>query len=196
MMERYLKEAEKNTLRAREIISGLNIVAAWEAIGAEVRQVGSLAMGLMMKHRDIDFHIYTPVLDYAADFGVMAKIAGNESVKRVEYVDLTRTEEACIEWHAWIEDADGSVWQVDMIHILAGSRYDGYFEKMAERIAAVMTEEQRRTILRLKYDTPDTEKIMGVEYYQAVIRDGVATYSEFTKWREDNPVKGIVEWIP
>ena len=67
---------------------------------------------------------------------------------------------------------------------------------MARRIAEVMTEKQRRTILKLKYDTPDNEKIMGVEYYQAVIRDGISTYSELEKWRKENPISGIVEWIP
>ena len=43
---------------------------------------------------------------------------------------------------------------------------------MAERISAVLTDEMRLAILKLKYETPDTEKIMGVEYYQAVIQDG------------------------
>ncbi|MDE6483550.1 MAG: phosphoglycerate mutase family protein [Rikenellaceae bacterium] len=195
-MKQYLKESEANTRRAYEIIEDLNMVTAWRSIGAEVRPVGSLAMGLMMKHRDIDFHIYTPTLDPAVDFGVMAQLAGHKSVKRIEYVNLSETDEACIEWHAWIEDADKNLWQADMIHILAGSRYDGYFEKMARRIVEVMTEEQRETILKLKYDTPDNEKIMGVEYYRAVIRDGVSTYPEFDRWRKDNPVDGIVEWIP
>ncbi len=196
IMKQYLKESEANTRRAYEIIEDLNMVTAWRSIGAEVRPVGSLAMGLMMKHRDIDFHIYTPTLDPAVDFGVMAQLAGHKSVKRIEYVNLSETDEACIEWHAWIEDADKNLWQADMIHILAGSRYDGYFEKMARRIVEVMTEEQRETILKLKYDTPDNEKIMGVEYYRAVIRDGVSTYPEFDRWRKDNPVDGIVEWIP
>lgn len=195
-MKQYLKESEANTRRAYEIIEDLNMVTAWRSIGAEVRPVGSLAMGLMMKHRDIDFHIYTPTLDPAVDFGVMAQLAGHKSVKRIEYVNLSETDEACIEWHAWIEDADKNLWQADMIHIRAGSRYDGYFEKMARRIVEVMTEEQRETILKLKYDTPDNEKIMGVEYYRAVIRDGVSTYPEFDRWRKDNPVDGIVEWIP
>ena len=81
-----------------------------------------------------------------------------------------------------------------MIHILKHSRYDGYFEKMAERIKAVLTEETRKAILRLKYETPDTEYCMGVEYYQAVLRDGVRTYAEFENWRRQHPVTGIVEW--
>ena len=83
-----------------------------------------------------------------------------------------------------------------MIHIVKGSRYDGYFEKMAERITAVLTDETRQAILKLKYETPDTVKIMGVEYYQAVIQDGVRTYAELEDWKKQHPVIGVIEWIP
>ena len=54
----------------------------------------------------------------------------------------------------------------------------------------------RETILRLKYETPEAEKIMGIEYYQAVLRDGVGTYTEFEAWRAAHPVTGILEWMP
>ena len=36
-------------------------------------------------------------------------------------------------------------------------------EKVAQRISEIMTDEIRETILRLKYETPETEKIIGVE---------------------------------
>ena len=67
-------------------------------------------------------------------------------------------------------------WQIDMIQILKGSQFDGYFEYVAERIKAVLTPETRRTIQELKYLTPDNEHIMGIEYYQAEISDNVRTY--------------------
>ena len=51
----------------------------------------------------------------------------------------------------------------------------------------------RLAILKLKYETPDTEKIMGVEYYQAVIQDGVRSYPEFEEWRRLHPAVGVVE---
>lgn len=41
-----------------------------------------------------------------------------------------------------------------------------------------------------------TPKIMGIEYYQAVLRDGVRTYAEFEAWRAANPVTGVLEWMP
>ena len=153
-------------------------------------------MGLLMKHRDIDFHIYTSSLSLADSFRAMAKLAENPFVKRITYNNLLDTEEACIEWHAWYEDPENGAWKMDMIHILKHSRYDGYFEKVAQRISEIMTDEIRETILRLKYETPETEKIIGVEYYQAVIRDGVRDYSGFKEWRKQHPVTGVVEWMP
>lgn len=191
-----LELAKRNQQKAWEIIEDTRIVRIWEGIGAKVNLVGSLRTGLLMKHRDIDFHIYTSPLDLSASFRAMAELAENTSVKKIEYTNLLHPAEACIEWHAWYQDMEGELWQMDMIHIQEGSRYDGYFERVAERISAVLTDEMRLAILKLKYETPDTEKIMGVEYYQAVIQDGVRSYPEFEEWRRLHPAVGVVEWMP
>ena len=191
-----LELAKRNQQKAWEIIEDTRIVRIWEGIGAKVNLVGSLRTGLLMKHRDIDFHIYTSPLDLSASFRAMAELAENMSIKKIEYTNLLHTAEACIEWHAWYQDMEGELWQMDMIHIQEGSRYDGYFERVAERISAVLTDEMRLAILKLKYETPDTEKIMGVEYYQAVIQDGVRSYPEFEEWRRLHPAVGVVEWVP
>ena len=191
-----LELAKRNQQKAWEIIEDTRIVRIWEGIGAKVNLVGSLRIGLLMKHRDIDFHIYTSPLDLSASFRAMAELAENTSIKRIEYTNLLHTAEACIEWHAWYKNMEGELWQMDMIHIQEGSRYDGYFERVAERISAVLTDEMRLAILKLKYETPDTEKIMGVEYYQAVIQDGVRSYPEFEEWRRLHPAVGVVEWVP
>lgn len=191
-----LELAKRNQQKAWEIIEDTRIVRIWEGIGAKVNLVGSLRTGLLVKHRDIDFHIYTSPLDLSASFRAMAELAENTSIKRIEYTNLLHTAEACIEWHAWYQDMEGELWQMDMIHIQEGSRYDGYFERVAERISAVLTDEMRLAILKLKYETPDTEKIMGVEYYQAVIQDGVRSYPEFEEWRRLHPAVGVVEWMP
>ena len=149
-----------------------------------------------MKHRDIDFHVYTPRLTPAISFQAIMQLAANPAIKRIEYKNLIDTDEHCIEWHAWYEDSDHELWQIDMIHILKGSYYDGYFEQVAERILAVLTPEIRETILRLKYETPDTEEIMGIEYYQAVIQDGIHDYAAFQNWRKTHPANGIIDWPP
>ena len=192
----YEAIADRNRRRAWQVVDELNLVKIWEAAGARVNSVGSLATGLLAKHLDIDFHIYSEPPLLPSGFAAMARIAENASVRRIECVNLLHTDEKCVEWHAWYEDRDGELWQIDMIHIEAGSAYDGYFERVADRIAAVLTDRTRETILRLKYETPEAEKIMGIEYYQAVLRDGVGTYTEFEAWRAAHPVTGILEWMP
>lgn len=195
-MENILQIAEQNQQKARNIIRDTRLIEIWQSIGAEPRLVGSLKTGLLMKHRDIDFHIYSAPLTVSDSFAAMTRLAENPGIVQIQYGNLLDTEEKCIEWHAYYRDSDKQLWQIDMIHILKGSAYDGYFEKMAERITAVLTPETREAILRLKYETPDTEKIIGVEYYQAVIRDDIRNYTDFTIWRKQHPVTGIVKWIP
>ena len=187
--------AKNNFEKALHVIEKSGVRQAWESIGATVNQVGSMAMGLLMKHRDIDYHIYTEKLDIAESFKVLQKICGNPAVTRMEYRNLADTEEACLEFHVCFM-LDNEEWQIDMIQILKGSQFDGYFERVAERIKAVLTPETRRTILELKYLTPDDEHIMGIEYYQAVIADDVRTYPEFLQWRATHPVNGIITWCP
>ena len=187
--------AQNNFEKALQVIEKSNVRQVWESIGAEVHQVGSMAMGLLMKHRDIDFHIYTDELNVSESFKVFQILCANPSVTRMEYRNLADTAEACLEFHIWFM-LENEEWQIDMIQILKGSQFDGYFENVAARIKAVLTPETRRTILELKYHTPDDEHIMGIEYYQAVIADNVKTYPEFIQWRSEHPVTGIVTWCP
>lgn len=187
--------ADKARERACEVIRRSGIREFWENLGAKVNLVGSMATGLLMKHRDIDFHIYTDTLDLKKSRETISRICADPHIALLEYRDLSQTEEACLEWHIRC-DLDGEAWQIDMIQILKGSRFDGYFEHVAERIKAVLTPETRRTILRLKYLTPEYEHIPGIAYYKAVLADGVRTYGEFSAWRKTHPVSGIDPWCP
>ena len=168
--------SKRNQRRAWDIVRRLDIMKIWADAGAEAHLVGSLAMGLMMTHRDIDIHVYSSPLTVEGSFAAMAKLAVNAAIKKIECRNLLDTDEACIEWHAWYDD--------------------GFFERMAERIKAALTDETRLAILRLKAETPENVHIMGVEYYQAVLRDGVRTMADFMRWRQEHPVTGIVEWMP
>ena len=140
--------------RARDILRRSGIVEAWREAGAQVEIVGSLRMGLMMKHRDIDLHIYSAPLTLDRSFAAMARIAACPNIGRIECRNLMATEERCVEWHAeWAEPDDGT-WMIDMIHIERGSRYDGYFERMADGVRRAADDEMRRAILRLKWLSP------------------------------------------
>ena len=195
-MEHLLETAAANQRRAREIICTTGLEAIWRSVGAEPRLVGSLRTGLLMTHRDIDYHIYSAPLRTADSFAAMARLAEDRHIRRVEFANLLDAGDHCLEWHAQYVDDEGAAWQIDMIHMPRGSAWDGYFERVADRISAILTDETRRAVLQIKYDTPDEVKIMGIEYYQAVLRDGVRTYAEFEAWRAANPVEGILEWMP
>ena len=188
--------SESRQRRAWNIIRRLKLMEVWTDARAEVHVVGSLAMGLMMAHRDIDLHVYSSPLTVGRSFAAMARLAEDTLVKKIECRNLLDTDEACIEWHAWYDDGQDGEWQIDIIHILKGSRYDGYFERMAERVKAALTADTRLAILRLKAETPESEHVMGVEYYQAVLRDGVRTTADFNRWRTEHPVTGVLEWMP
>ena len=149
-----------------------------------------LLTGIRIVVFDTDLNMIASMPDTDTKFCAELKI--NEEFKK--RCDVC-TEEACLEFHVWFI-LDNEEWQIDMIQILKGSQFDGFFENVAERINAVLTPETRRTILELKYLTPDDEHIMGIEYYQAVIADGVKTYPDFIRWRKAHPVTGIVSWCP
>lgn len=190
----YAAAAQKNETLAHAVIRKSGIIPAWKNIGAEINLVGSLKIGTLGKHPDIDFHTYTPELDIRQSFAVMAQIAQNPQARRIEFVNLADTEECCFEWHIWFDDNNGTLWQIDIIQIKRGTKYDGYFEKQAEEIKAAMSEEMRQTIIRLKFETPDNFKIAGIEYYKAVIQDGITNFDDFMKWRKSHNFEGIIKW--
>lgn len=195
-MDDILARAEADQARAREVLRTTGVVAAWESVGATVNLVGSLRTGLLVRHRDIDFHIYSDPLRIEDSYAAMARIAAAPGVSRVQFANLLDAEDRCLEWHAWARDAVGDEWQIDMIHMPKGSPWDGYFERVAERISARLTPETRRAILEIKAAVPEGGKVMGIEIYQAVLRDGVRGWAEFARWRTANPASGIVEWMP
>lgn len=77
--------ANKNQSIAQSIIQESHIVKIWETAGAKINLVGSLAMGLLLKHRDIDFHLYTEELNVEKSFAVMAQICANPQVTYCEF---------------------------------------------------------------------------------------------------------------
>lgn len=191
----YLQTAARNQARAWKVIEETNVIRLWQEIGAEVNLVGSLKSGLLMKNLDIDFHIYTDGLDISRSFSVMQKLAGHPSVKEIQYKNLIYTPEECIEWHAWYADEEQRMWQLDMIHIRKGSRYDGVVEKVTDTVIRQLTEETRRAILKIKADAPDGTKVSGIEVYRAVICEGVRNYTEFMQWKKQNPEINPFEWF-
>lgn len=191
-----LEFAAHSRERARKLLAMCRIIEIWEMLGMKVNLVGSLRNGLLMTHRDIDLHIYSAHPSPSDGLAAMKALAENNPVRRIEYGNLLNTPEHCLEYHAWLPDEKGDEWQIDMIHIVSGSRYDGHFERVADRIAEHFSPEMKLAVLRLKYETPESEKIPGVEYYHAVQEGGVRTFAQFTEFRRLHPLPTLLDWMP
>ncbi|MBP1646475.1 MAG: hypothetical protein H6Q16_2053 [Bacteroidetes bacterium] len=191
-----IKLSQQNQKLAWEVLEESNIIPVWESIGAKINIVGSLKTGLMMKSLDIDIHIYTKEISIKDSFDAISQIAQNPSFKEIQYKNLIDTEEECIEWHLIYEDKKANLWKFDLIHILMGSKYDGFVENVTDSIINKLTPETKKTILQIKYDTPDDIKIPSIEIYQAVLSNKVSSYKEFIQWRESNSLVNTMEWLP
>lgn len=181
---------------ARHIAEELDIGGHWRRAGAVVNAVGSFRTNLLVRHRDIDFHVYTPVLDHDLSFRVMAALARSPHLNSLHFVDGSRTKERCLEWHGIWQRPGGAPWQIDIIHMKSGSTFDGFFERFADRLCRRLDDGTRDTILRLKYETPENEGIHGVEYYRAVLEGGVRTLEGLRRWRAAHPLEGVDLWMP
>lgn len=182
--------------KAREVLAESGIAEVWRNSGCRVSLIGSLSMGLLASHRDIDLHVYSSGITEESSFAIVAGIARDRNVVEIRCVNGLHTSEHCIAWHVFYKTSEDEIWQIDIIHIEEGSEYDGYFERMADRILQVMTPEQRDTILYLKFETPEGKDYHGVEYYEAVIADGITDMSDFENWVTEHRKKPPYYWIP
>lgn len=99
-MDKLSTLAAANQQRAQEVIRDSGIESIWRSVGAEPHLVGSLRTGLLITHRDIDFHIYSSPLRVADSFAAMARLAENPRIRRIEYGNLLDAQDQCLEWHA------------------------------------------------------------------------------------------------
>lgn len=187
-----IARAERAAEAAHALLRATRLRERWEARGAEVRLVGSLATGLLLRHLDIDLHVYTPTLDPADGFAIAAALAP----RRLEFRDLSDTPERCLEWHLWLRDSAAREWQVDVIQMPPDSPYKGYFEHRAERIRAVLTPETRHAILAFKDAAPQEAQIPGILFCMAVFREGIRDWQSFQSWFAAHPLTGILDWCP
>ena len=184
-----------NQERARGVLVSSGIADVWERNGCRVNLVGSLRMGLLASHRDIDLHVYSKWITEEGSFAIAAQVARLPGVTEIRCINGLHTDEHCVAWHIFYR-CDDEVWQFDVIHIEEGTEYDGFFERMADRIVEVMTSGQKEIILRLKFEAPSGSDFHGVEFYEAVIADGISNMVEFEEWVTDHRKKPMYYWIP
>lgn len=190
------KIAKENQEKAFHVLNESGIKDIWECAGCRVNLVGSLRMGLLASHKDIDLHVYSSDITEQSSFAIAALMSALPGVIEITSINGLHTNEHCMAWHVTYRSSQGEDWKFDIIHIESGSQYDGYFENMADRIVKVMTPDQRDRILELKFQTPAGETIHGVEYYEAVIADGITTLQELRDWIKQHRLKSPYYWIP
>ena len=190
-----LKQSWELHCRAEQFLRNSGLLEAWESVGAKVRCVGSFRTGLMMKDRDIDLHVYTENLDPERAREALKPFSTSPGAQ-LTCIDNAGTAENCLEWHLRMPDGSGDLWSIDMIQLLAGSEWDGFFEDTAEAVIAALTPESRRRILELKAAEPDGMNVCGIEFCKAVLDDRVTSWQEFLKWRRNNPTETLLKWRP
>lgn len=188
--------ASANQNRAYQIMEMSGIPQIWKDAGCRVNIIGSLKTGLLATHKDIDLHVYSSDITEESSFGIAAKMSALKGIEEITCINGLHTDEHCMAWHVKYNAGENETWKFDIIHIEAGTEYDGYFEKVAQRILDIITPEQRDTILRLKFETPNHEIIHGVEYYEAVIADGISTLDELKCWLINHRKKPSYYWMP
>ena len=181
---------------ALDVLNDLDIVNRCRHIGGTANIVGSLRSDLMLNNRDIDIHIYTDEPMVEKSFSFMKDIAQREAVRDIQYKNLLNTKEECIEWHLWYEAEEGITWKLDIIHIRKGSFYDGYIEKVTDKIIERLTPEIKEAILQIKYGLGEKSNVPGIQIYHAVLKHGIKKYEDFIQWSEKNPVDTVLEWMP
>lgn len=181
---------------ASKVLRESQVLEAWEGIGGKIRGVGSFRSDLMMKHRDIDLHVYTDTLDVTKVLRALSPVIASKQTTALSYVNGADTGEHCLEWHLLRKDEDGCEWKIDMIQILAGTVYDGVMEDNTEAVIDALTPEFRKRILALKSECPDDMKICGIEFCKAVMTDHVSSWRQFMEWRKSNPPVALMDWKP
>jgi hypothetical protein len=181
---------------AQKVLNDLDVENNCHNVGGTVNIVGSLKTDLMLNHRDIDLHIYTGEPMVEKSFSFMKKIAENKDVKDIRYKNLLDTKEECIEWHVRFEDKDKSIWKLDIIHIRKGAFYDGFFERVTDKIIEKLTPETKEAILQIKHELGEKSDVAGIQIYHAILGHGIKNYADFIQWSKKNPIDTVLEWTP
>ncbi|WP_372935015.1 hypothetical protein [Mariniphaga sediminis] len=196
-MDKITNTSNQNLNRAYRIIDELRIYETWENLNSTCNLVGSVKTGLLMNHLDIDFHTYSKKFSIEKSFNAIAEISKNPKIKEVIYKNLLDKEDMCLEWHLLYEEKPERIWTIDIIHIKNESPYAGMIERVTDKISAVLSEPLKKKILNIKWESEQgTEKIPGIEIYQAVIDDGVETFEAFEIWRKNRQHAEISLWEP
>ena len=196
-LKNIIEVSDRNIKKAYQIIDELQIEKIWKTHSGKANLIGSVKTNLLMDHLDIDFHVYTKEFSIKDSFDAIGEISQSTKIKKVNYINMTDSDDQCIEWHLEYLDDENNIWQIDIIHIMNNSKYAGKFERVADKIFKKLTDEKREKILKIKYEASmRKEKIIGIKVYRAVIDDNIDNYEDFLLWEKENQSSIIDEWEP
>ena len=81
-----------NQEKAKRVLKKSGIANVWEQNGCRVNLVGSLRMGLLALHRDIDLHVYSKGITVESSFAIAAQIAQLPDVTEIRCINGLHTE--------------------------------------------------------------------------------------------------------
>lgn len=87
-----------NQGRAKRVLMSSDIANVWEQNGCRVNLIGSLRMGLLASHKDIDLHVYSKDITEESSFAIAAQIAKLPNVLEIKCINGLHTDEHCIAW--------------------------------------------------------------------------------------------------
>ena len=193
MIKEYKLISIKNLEKANKIINELDIVNLCNEFDCKANLIGSIATGLLVDNLDIDFHIYPKNFSIHKIYTLIGKMAEKDRITKTSCYNFLNSNDRTLDWHIHYLDEDNEDWRIDMIFLRHDSEYIDKAEKIAENIKKYMTEKQKETILRLKWEGSKKQMdYKGIEIYKAVIEDGIETIEGFMNWKNNN--KNINLW--
>ncbi len=196
-MNDLLELSENNLQKAHKIIDELKIFQNWNDLDSACHLVGSVKTGLILHHRDIDFHVYSNDFSIDKSFAAIAAISNNAKIREAAYKNLLDAEDMCLEWHLQYEESPEEIWTIDIIHIKNESPYAGMVERVTDSINRVLTNDLRDKILKLKDECHQhNARVMGIEIYEAVIEHHIHTLEGLTEWKNKRAKSDISLWEP
>lgn len=88
-----------NQEKAQRVLTESGIDEIWRHNGCRVNLIGSLRMGLLASHRDIDLHAYSKGITEESSFAIAAQIAKITGITEMKCINGLHTDEHCMAWH-------------------------------------------------------------------------------------------------
>ncbi len=176
---------------ARALLDFYNIEPLLGPLG-EVHTIGSFAYGLMVKP-DTDFLIYNERPEFESLLAIANTLMHSPGMGKVSVANhfawpdmpgVPKSMYLCLKpnWH-------NVVWQID-IHVMKRQDHQDS-DTFAIGWHKKLTEDQRDTILLLKYQLAEQKRycmdFFSADIYRAVVKDNVRTISELEEWRKTHP---------